>query len=159
MTEAIRSLPPVLGALVAIGVTIVLALVPYALLRALFLRAGETLTNDLANSIVVRVSALHALILALVFAQELVNLRDINTAASREAVMVNDIFFDLARYGAPAETTPIREQVALYAHLVLTEEWDGLAETGHLLPAAWQAWQTAYGGILELARKAPSRRR
>ncbi|MEQ9260493.1 MAG: hypothetical protein RIG84_15510 [Roseovarius sp.] len=155
MTEAILSLPPVLGALLAVGVTILLALVPYAALRAMFLRAGETLTNDLANSIVVRVSALHALILALVFAQELVNLRDINTAANREAVLVNDVFFDLARYAAPEQTTPIREQVALYAHLVLAEEWDGMAETGSLLPAAWDSWQAAYGGILELAPENP----
>lgn len=150
MPDLILSLPPLAGAVLAVGLTVLLALVPYALARRYFLARGEVLSNELAGSVLVRISALHALILALVFAQELVNLRDISTAASREAVMVGDIYFDLGRYGQPEITTPIREDIALYAHIVLTEEWPQMAETRRLSGKAWQAWESAYGGILGL---------
>ena len=150
MGQLIFALPPVFAALASIGATIALALMAYAGTRWVLVRDGVAPERDLANSIVVRVSALHALILALVFAQELVNLRDINAAATREAAMVGDVFFDLGRYDAEV-TQSIREDLARYTHIVLTQEWAQMAAHQELHSGAWEAWDSAYQGVLSLA--------
>ena len=150
MVELIQMLPPIAGAIVFIGATIVLSISAYAGTRWLLLTPGTPPERDLANSVVVRVSALHALILALVFAQELVNLRAINSAATREAALVGDVFYDLARYDAE-ETLGIREELSRYTYLVFTEEWPSMAEHKTLHSGAWKAWDAAYQEILTLS--------
>ncbi|KRS16667.1 DUF4239 domain-containing protein [Roseovarius indicus] len=149
MIETLLKVSTGLGALAFVVVTIALSLASYFLTRAVFSLRRDRGETDLANSIVVRVSALHALILALVFAQEIVNVRDISTAASREAVLVGDTFYDLRRYDDEG-TLDIRTHVAEYTRAVLYEEWPSLASEKALSETAWAAWEAAYSGILSL---------
>ncbi|MCE8510883.1 hypothetical protein MB818_11720 [Ruegeria sp. 1NDH52C] len=146
--QTLFQLPVPVAAFVFVAATLVLALSAYGLTRAILCRSGEA-KSDLAGPIFTRVGALHALILALVFAQELINVRDISTASAREAVLVGDAFYDLKRYD-PEETLPIRKDLAGYVRLVLEQEWDSLAEADILSPEAWAAWERAYVGALEL---------
>ena len=60
--------PAWLGALTSILGAVILAFVPYSLGRLLLTRFRTAGTYDLAASVLFRVGALHALILALVFA-------------------------------------------------------------------------------------------
>lgn len=139
-----------LGALAFVMGTIVIALASYGLTRAIFSRRRDKGETDLANSIVVRISALHALILALVFAQEIVNIRDISTAASREAVLVGDTFYDLRRYDDEG-TRDIRTHMAEYVRAILYDEWPRLGREKVLSEEAWASWEAAYSAILSLA--------
>lgn len=146
--QLLFQLPAVVAALIFVTATLALALSSYAITRLLLCRNGET-KNDLAGPIFTCVGALHALILALVFAQELINVRDISTASAREAVLVGDAFYDLRRYD-PEVTLPIRRDLATYVHLVLNEEWALLSERDSLHPQAWAAWERAYHAALDL---------
>ncbi|MCA0871577.1 hypothetical protein LCL97_12125 [Seohaeicola saemankumensis] len=146
--QELFQLPAAAAALIFVTATLVLAWSAYGLTRFALCRNGET-RNDLAGPIFTRVGALHALILALVFAQELINVRDISTASAREAVLVGDAFYDLARYD-PEATLPIRRDLATYVHLVLHEEWALLSERDTLHPQAWVAWENAYEATLDL---------
>uniref|UniRef100_UPI003B5215D2 bestrophin-like domain n=1 Tax=Roseovarius indicus TaxID=540747 RepID=UPI003B5215D2 len=149
MIETLLRVSTGLGALTFVVATIAIALASYFVTRAIFSLRHDKGDTDLASSIVVRISALHALILALVFAQEIVNVRDISTAASREAVLVGDTFYDLRRYDDEG-TRDIRTHMAEYTRAVLYEEWPSLARDKVLSQEAWAAWEAAYGGILSL---------
>ena len=145
--ETILLLPG--AGLIIVGGTILLALLSYFLARALLAAGAGGEARELAGSVIFRVSALHGLILALVFAEELVNLNRIEETASHEAAMVADVFYDLKRYDEEA-TRPIRTELAAYVSVVLSEEWERLATLGQLSEDAWARWIAAYEAILEL---------
>lgn len=149
MIETVLRVSAGFGALAFVLATIAVSLGSYGLTRALFSFRADRGETELASSIVVRISALHALILALVFAQEIVNVRDIKTASAREAVLVGDTFYDLRRYD-DAGTREIRAELARYTRAVLYAEWPGLARDKALSEDAWAAWEAAYSGILSL---------
>ena len=114
-----------------VGGTIALALGTYAAARVVAVpRMGED-TKDLAGSMVFRVGALHGLILALVFAQELLQYRTLRIDLAREASALTDIHYDLGRYGgAAAEARPLAQR---YAELAIGPEWESLGRTDLLL--------------------------
>jgi hypothetical protein len=147
--DAILSLPAFVSALLVIGGTILICIAAYAAARALLLKSAVPETKDLAGSVIFRVSALHGLILALVFAQELINHSQVRNTAAREAALVGDVFFDLTRYDA-AGTEAIRRDLAAYTEIVLGEEWDTLARHETLSGAAWGQWEKVYHAILDL---------
>ncbi|MDJ0823398.1 MAG: DUF4239 domain-containing protein [Paracoccaceae bacterium] len=149
MIDLLLDWPPFAAMAVVVGATFLLTILPYAAARAVFGKRDADEQNDLANSVVIRVSALHGLILALVFAQELSNHRDISTAASREAVLVNDVFFDLRRYDVE-ETAALQRELALYVDEVLRREWSLLASERDLSGQAWVHWEQVYLGVLTL---------
>lgn len=125
-----------------------LVIVPYLIARY-FLRShsGED-TENLASSIIFRTASLHSLILALVFAQEQVNVFEIRKATVEEGSAVADIFYDLKRYD-PVSTVPLQGQLAEYTKVVIEEEWD-LLNDGKLSSKAWELWDHVYNGILDL---------
>jgi hypothetical protein len=111
-------------------------------------------TPDMAASVMTRVSALHGLILALVFAQEMFEYQQLRFEATIEANAVADIYFDANRYGEEAAAA-IQPNLRKYVQIVVGEEWTLLGETGRLAPAAWDAWDTVYGQVLDLAPDTP----
>jgi hypothetical protein len=58
-----------MSGLLIIGGTILISIATYAVARVLLISRSASETKDLAGSVIFRVSALHGLILALVFAQ------------------------------------------------------------------------------------------
>ena len=145
----ILELPAFASASMVVAITIFAAFVPYLIGRKLFLPKTDEQTRDLAYSVVFRVSALHSLILALVFAQELLQHEKVRSAMTTEAILVGNVFWDLDRYGGDSARAA-RFHMTDYAEAVLTEEWDSLAREGLLSESAWAAWEQAYNNILDL---------
>ena len=110
-------------------------------------------TQDLAGSVLFRISALHGLVIALVFASEVVEYQQIALESTAEANAVSDIYYDAARYGAATAT--VQDALVAYLQIVPTEEWARLGERGSLSDAAWVAWDQAYGAILDLEPTTP----
>lgn len=132
-----------------VAATVLLILGCYFAVRRIVGAEPEEHTKDLAGSVMFRISALHGLILALVFANEIVEYQQLRFEGAVEANAVADIYFDIDRYGA--ETEP-EVQKALYAYLVLAsgEEWRGLGGEGRLSAAGWALWDDAYNAVLDL---------
>ncbi len=137
-----------------IGGTIALTLACYFLMRWISGSEHETHERDLASSVVFRVSALHGLILALVFAQEMFSYQQLRLQTATEANAVADIYFDAGRYG-DAEKVPIQKELSDYIRVVVDKEWPGLGETNRLSPEAWAQWDEAYRAILDLVPTNP----
>lgn len=146
---------PVLAVVIVLA-SCTLALLPYLLARTILLPRTDEQSKDLAGSVMFRVGALHGLILALVFAQELVNFNAVRDTMTREAALVGNIFYDLARYDETS-TAPARSHLKEYTNLVLNREWQELAETGRLDEQAWEEWKGAYIAILDLVPDSPRR--
>lgn len=134
--------------------TIALTLVVYGLNRRAFARQITTDTRDLAGSVIFRVSALHGLILALVFAQELSDFNNIRNDLVKEATAVADIYNDMTRYGS-AEVDTIHAALSAYVNHVTLVEWPHLTGGGGLTAAGWTTWDTVYLHVLDLAPQTP----
>ncbi|QRM55273.1 DUF4239 domain-containing protein [Sinorhizobium sp. BG8] len=115
------------------------------------LHGGDELdkTHDVAGTVAVRVAALHGLILALVYAQELDDYKGVRTVITQEAIAISDVYHDISRYGGSAAAT-IQPELARYLAIVVNEEWDMLGGKNGLSPAAWGVWDSLYGQILDL---------
>ena len=129
--------------------TTFLTLAFYATARRLLSHKLDQHSEDMASSIIFRISALHGLILALVFAQELFDYNSVRHTVSEEAVAVGDVFFDLGRLD-PEKTLNLRKSLASYTHVVVHDEWGRLGRGEGLSPVAWRHWETVYQGILDL---------
>ncbi|EFL90757.1 DUF4239 domain-containing protein [Ahrensia sp. R2A130] len=147
--SALLSLPVVLSATVFIAVIIALSLATLAVTRKLVGHYATKETHDLAGSVLFRIAALHGLVLALVFAQELDSIKDVHNTSAREAAMVGDIYHDLKRYGGD-DADSIRTELVSYAKVVVEKEWPALAGPRSLSIQAWKSWETTYEAILEL---------
>lgn len=148
----LHSLPGGLLAIVIVAASCILALLPYVIARRFLSTSTDSQTKDLAGSVIFRVGALHSLILALVFAQELVNFNEARHTMTREAALVGDVFYDLRRYDESG-TTPIQADLLEYTNVVLNREWTSLAETSRLDEQAWSEWDAAYNKVLDLEPK------
>ncbi|WP_339695969.1 hypothetical protein [Celeribacter baekdonensis] len=123
--------------LISIGIvfaTVAAVFAIYALMRVLMSRAPNARTQDLAASVVFRVSALHGLVLALVFASEVVEYNQLSFESASEVNAISDIYFDSMRYGEGTEA--IRTAMRAYLDYIPTEEWNSLGRTGDLSGSA-----------------------
>ena len=132
-----------------VGGTILLTLTSYFFMR--WITGGDPNDNDkeLASSIAVRISALHGLILALVFAQEMIEYQQLKYESATEADAIADVYYDAERYGADAQAA-IQKPMSAYLRVVVKQEWDHLGTSGELEPGAWAEWDNAYRAILDL---------
>lgn len=143
------SLVSVLLAIAFIAGTIALILCAYFLMRVITGGVSDDRTRDLAGSVIFRVSALHGLILALVFAQQMAEYQQLKLESVTEASAVADIFNDADRYDAE-RAGYIQTSIADYVSIVFQNEWEALGRTGRLEGSAWGAWDRAYEAILDL---------
>jgi uncharacterized membrane protein len=122
----------------------------YALARKLLAPGAEgDRTHDAANTIAVRIAALHGLILALVYAQELDDYKGIRNNLMEESVAIADVYNDAKRHGGPL-VVPVQEGLARYLVLVVGEEWRMLGHRQGLSPKAWEEWDGVYNRLLDL---------
>lgn len=148
MMEFVCSL---LIALLFVAIAISLVLFPYFLTRKLVAFNGDTdRTYDAASAVAFRIAALHGVILALVYAQELTDFQSIRTVLTEEAVALADVFYDAGRYGGP-QSEAIQRDLADYTALVVNQEWDMLGRGAGLSPEAGQRWNDTYLTLLDLA--------
>lgn len=135
-------------AFVLIAIMIVLG--SYFLARKLLSTGNEgDRTHDAASTVAVRIAALHGLILALVYAQELDDYKGVRSVLTEEAISISDIFNDIRRYGGP-DVTPVQVGLAQYVTTVVSKEWDSLGKHEGLLAQAWIEWQSVYELLLNL---------
>lgn len=140
------TLPWPLTMLAFVAAALVLSFGPYALLRRILPVEDET--ERLAGSVLIRIGGLHALILALVFADAQVSLVDLRKGVAEEATALNDIFYDLERYGTP-RADQARTHVVAYTRAVVEEDWPLLRDQ-RLSDAAWRSWRSLYDEVLDL---------
>ncbi len=132
-----------------VGGTVLIAWTVYFTVRLL---AGQRFSDDtqtLAGSVIIRVSALHGLILALVFAQELVDYTQLQGNLTEEATAIADIWNDAARYGEDV-AAQVQPALTRYTHLVVEEEWQELAADRALSAEGWQLREKIYLAVLDL---------
>lgn len=95
-----------------------LALAVYAVTRRLVGSTFSEQTETLAGSVIFRVSALHGLILALVFAQELLDYNQLQGNLVHEATAIADIYNDIRRYD-PERAGDIQAALSSYVRVVI----------------------------------------
>lgn len=132
-----------------IGGTILLTLGSYLAMR--FVTGGdpEGKDHELASSVVVRIAALHGLILALVFAQEMIEYQQLKNESAIEADAIADAYYDAERYGLE-QGFAIQQALSGYLRVVINQEWAELGSTGELSQTAWDQWDVAYRAVLDL---------
>ena len=111
-------------------------------------------TTDLAGKVLLRISALHGLVLALVFASEVVEYQQLTYGSAVETNAVSDAYYDSDRFG-PDETVEIRSALRRYLEIAATTEWASLGKGAGLQSNAWQAWDDAYNAALDLSPANP----
>jgi len=132
-----------------IGGTVLVTLVFYFVMRLIMGGDPTGKDRELAGAIVMRISSLHALILALVFAQEMIEYQQLKFESVTEANAIADVYFDADRYGVN-EKAPIQQALFEYVQIVVDEEWRMLGDTGQLSPTAWNKWDSVYQRVLDL---------
>ena len=135
--------------IVIVAVTVLAVLAVYSGARLLLRSDAESDTRDLAASILFRIAALHGLVLALVFASEVVEYNQLGLEGAMEANAISDISYDIARYG-PEHVDAVREALRGYLEVASAEEWDNLGQNGALLPQGWASWESVYQTVLSL---------
>ena len=110
-------------------------------------------TRDLAASVLFRIAALHGLVLALVFASEVVEYHSLAFESANEVNAISDVYYDAARYGEDA--SGVRDALKEYLEIVPSEEWRSLGEEGKLSSDAWAQWDAAYERVLDLDATSP----
>jgi hypothetical protein len=137
-----------------VGGTITLTLASYFLMRWITGGEAETHEKDLASSVIFRISALHGLILALVFAQEMFSYQQLRLQTAIEANAIADIYFDAGRYGG-GHHVAVQKELNDYIQVVVGEEWQELGKTSRLSAQAWAQWDAAYNAVLDLVPANP----
>lgn len=143
----------VVSGLLFVGGTFAITFGVYFAVRCL-LGHGDDDARQLASSMVFRVAALHGLILALVFAQELANLNNLKLTVDNEANQLEGVFRDLELFpGAQTagdQTTQIQATIALYVRETIGNEWTSLNERRQLSGQASAYLDQVYRMILDL---------
>lgn len=140
--------------LVFVIATVTLSLGSYLLARWFAGRGPYERHKEMAGTMVTRIAALHGLIIALVFAQEMTSYQRLETQTAAEASAIADVFNDAARYD-PALLRPVQENMREYLKVVIDTEWAQLGAGRGLSDAAWAAWATAYEQVLDLMPQTP----
>ena len=142
---------PWIGAIsFALG-AILLAFIVYGTLRILL---GSHIAKDtapLSTSVITRLGALHSLILALMFAQEMQNYLSVGASLNKEAAALGNVYFKLQYFEKddPENITEIRAKIAKYMEAFLNTEQASLATTSSSR-FAWEWYTEIEQDFLEL---------
>lgn len=137
-----------------LGVTFALTFGAYFLARRCLVSRSDEQARELASSVIFRVAALHGLILALVFAEELGNSDALVQTINREANQLESVYFDLGRHESE-RVDEVRQAIALYVQEVIEREWDLLDRQGQLSDKAWEHRESAIQALLDLDDSTP----
>ena len=134
--------------------TVFTVLTVYFAVRSILHPEPDDKTADLAGKVLIRIAALHGLVLALVFASEVVEYRQLSFESAIETNAVADAYYDADRYGAE-NTMKLHASLRTYLQIAALDEWTRLGKGGGLHPDAWLAWDDAYNAALDLVPKNP----
>lgn len=111
--------------------------------------SDEWETKEFALSMIFRVSAIHALIVGLVFAQETVNMGKLNDFEAAEAGAVASLFYDAGRISDEERGLRIQNSMVAYLAGAACEEWEQLGSGGTLSNEVWDHRVDAYLSVLD----------
>jgi hypothetical protein len=135
--------------------TFVLTFGSYFVARRFLVRRSNDESRELASSVIFRVAALHGLIIALVFAEELGNSHELVHTVNREANQLESIYYDLGHHGT-SKVGEIREALAFYTYDVIEHEWDRLNDSGQLSDDAWTYREIVVRELLQIEADTPA---
>jgi hypothetical protein len=138
---------PVLLAGVSIALSAAGGVAIYRLARFLW-PVSDREGADLAAVVIVRIGVLHALIVALAFAEVKQNEMQARQLVAEAAVTIADVFYDLQRYG-PEQTVAEQRLAVRYAVEVIHRDWPQLDARGELSVEAWDTWRELLGQVLD----------
>ncbi|RBW55003.1 hypothetical protein [Ruegeria sp. A3M17] len=147
-----------LTAIVIIAGTVIAILLVYHVSHWLVGPEPDAVTKELSGSILGRVSAIHALILGLVFAQLALDYRILQSDLGSEADTVLQIVTD-AKLHAGKGSEDIIDGAKDYIDVVVTQEWPELAAADGSIGAGRDAWMKVYQGSLNLVSDSPVQQR
>jgi hypothetical protein len=126
LIEQLLYLPVFVGALLMMVITTLAGLVVYVLTYRLLAQSPQKETRRAANYLFRGMGILVSLFLSLTFADVMLELNQIEASIEREAIMIEDIHRDLARYDSDRAR---RAQVLLedYLEAVIHKDWPALA--------------------------------
>jgi hypothetical protein len=142
-----------IGALFVTG-TVALSLAVYLAARWVTRKAPPDRHPEMAGAMVMRIGALHGLILALVFAQEMAGYQRLEAQTATEASAIADVYNDAARYD-PVALQPLQQTMVDYTRDIIETEWPSLGDGGGLSADAWLQWERAYAMALDLEPASP----
>lgn len=142
---------PWLGLTVFTAVAVVAALACYGIMRALVASRLAPDSELLSRDMIARLGALHALILSLMFVQEMADYRSISRVVSQGVSVISDVHNGLVEYGKenPESIKAIDERIFAYVHAVLRQDRTRLAKDpfgGH----AWDHYQRTSRALWDL---------
>jgi len=140
-------LPPLIQASIAVAVSAGIGVLTYRLARKLW-PVADSQGVDLAAMVIVRVGILHALIVALAFAEVKQNEAQARQLVAEAAVTIADIFYDLQRYEL-AQTAAEQRLAVRYAQEVIHRDWPELDARGSLSRDAWDTWRELLDEVLD----------
>jgi hypothetical protein len=150
---AFLQLPDWLGAALAMMAAITFAIVPFVLVRRFFADEVPPNVGRVAETVAVRIGGLHALILALVFAEAQATHADLRQEVSKEVTTLEHVAMHLSQWDGP-ETGDLRDQLTAYITAVLENEWRVPAPlTGSM--EAKRAYDALDQGFLNLSGDTP----
>jgi Protein of unknown function (DUF4239) len=126
---ALLQLPDWLGSTIAIVTAVVFALVPFLTVRWFWAARVTDKTNQVAETVAVRIGALHALILALVFAEAQSTHAELRQEVSKEVTTLEHVVLHLNQWDGP-EKDKLRSELAVYVRAILRNEWQAAAPLG-----------------------------
>ncbi|UJW87376.1 bestrophin-like domain [Devosia sp. SL43] len=129
--------------------TVALSLAVYLTARWFTRKAPPDRHPEMAGAMVMRIGALHGLILALVFAQEMAGYQRLETHTATEASAIADVYNDAARYD-PVALMPLQQTMVSYTREIIESEWPSLGRDEGLSAEAWLQWERAYAMALDL---------
>jgi hypothetical protein len=150
---AILQLPAWLGGTVVMLVAIACSALPFVAVRWLITREPHPKTRELVETVAVRIGTVHALILALVFAEAQSTHTDLQQQVSKEITTIEHIALHIDQWNGPEEDA-LRNQLATYVRAVLQNEWRVTARPNGSTEAR-RAYDDLDVGLLDLKAETP----
>jgi len=119
---SILQLPAWLGAIIAMLAAVAASALPLAIVRRRLRDELASSARDVAETVAVRIGTIHALILALVFAEAQATHTNLQQEVSRETTTIEHIALQIEQWSGP-EAGSLRGQLASYVEAVLQQEW------------------------------------
>ncbi len=126
--------PLVLGLLVAVCLSLSFTCALFVTAHLLLRGKRPDQTRTFAQQMALRIGAMHALVVALVFSSLTGELIKLHNISDSEAISAANIYFKLEG-NSSEEAARIRSLVPLYLKAVIEQDWEVLSETPHDLPS------------------------
>ena len=129
-------LHPVLGASIAVLLSLALTCAIFIVAHIFFRGKRPDQTKVFAQQMALRVGAMHALVMALVFSSLNGELSKLHEMSNAEAISAANIYYIL-RGNQAEEAARLRSVIPDYLQMVIEKDWAELSQTSHKLPA-WE---------------------